>query len=58
MGFKDEAPGCVYDKIAIGEDGSPQGVEGGGRLATGLNGGDGKDPSPVPPMTAICTGSS
>lgn len=58
MGLLEEAVGGVYDKIDIGEDGSPQGVDGGGRVATGLNGGDGREPSPVPPMMAICTGSS
>ena len=41
----------------IGEEGRPHGVDGGGSVATGVNGGDGSEPSPVPPMIATCTGS-
>ncbi len=50
--------GGAYVRIDMGEDGNPQGVEGGGRVATGLKGGDGRDPRPVPPIMAMCTGSS
>lgn len=41
----------------MGEEGVPHGVEGGGRSATGLKGGDGREGRPVPPMMAIEIGS-
>lgn len=44
--------------MEIGEDDSPQGVDGGGRVATGVNGGDGREERPVPPMMATRTGSA
>ena len=43
--------------MAIGEDGRPHGVSGGGRRARGVNGGEGREDRPVPPMMAIGTGS-
>ena len=43
--------------MEIGEDGSPQGVWNGGISATGMNGGEGRAPRPVPPMMAIGIGS-
>lgn len=41
----------------MGEDGRPHGVSGGGRRARGVNGGDGREERPVPPMIAIGIGS-
>ena len=35
----------------------PQGVSGGGRKASGLKGGEGREERPVPPMIPIGTGS-
>ena len=49
--------GGVYERIDIGDDGRPQGVCGGGIRARGVNGGDGRDERPVPPIMAIGTGS-
>lgn len=37
----------------IGEDAGPHGVTGGGRTARGVNGGDGREERPVPPIMAI-----
>lgn len=47
----------MYVKTEIGEDGYPHGVEGAGSDATGVNGGEGSEESPVPPMIAIWIGS-
>lgn len=41
----------------MGEDGCPQGVCIGGMRATGMKGGDGRAPRPVPPTMAMGTGS-
>lgn len=41
----------------MGEDGRPHGVVGGGRRASGVNGGEGRDESPVPPTMATEMGS-
>ena len=42
----------------MGEDGNPQGVCKGGISVTGVNGGEGRAPRPVPPMIARGTGSA
>ena len=41
----------------MGEEGRPQGVGVGGMSATGVKGGEGRAPRPVPPTIAIVTGS-
>ena len=41
----------------MGEDVKPQGVRRGGRRASGVNGGVGRDESPVPPIMPIEMGS-
>ncbi len=41
----------------MGEEGRPHGVLGGGRRATGVKGGEGRDVSPVPPTMAMVMGS-
>lgn len=50
--------GGVYVRMAMGEEGRPQGVGIGGIRATGVKGGEGRAPSPVPPTMAIGTGSA
>lgn len=42
----------------MGEEVKPQGVEKGGNRANGVNGGEGKEERPVPPMMAIEIGSA
>lgn len=49
--------GGVYERMAMGEDGRPHGVSGGGSRARGVNGGEGREERPVPPMMAIGMGS-
>lgn len=41
----------------MGEDERPQGVEMGGRRASGVKGGEGREERPVPPIMAIGMGS-
>ena len=48
----------VYERMAMGEEGFPHGVFGGGRRANCLNGGEGREERPVPPMMPIGTGSA
>lgn len=43
--------------MEIGDEGRPHGVDGGGRVATGVKGGDGRELRPVPPIMAMWTGS-
>lgn len=43
--------------MTIGDDAGPHGVKGGGRTATGVNGGEGREERPVPPIMAIEMGS-
>ena len=47
----------LYDRIAIGDEAFPHGVSGGGRRASGLKGGEGREERPVPPMIPMGTGS-
>lgn len=49
--------GGAYERMAIGEEGRPQGVGVGGMRATGVKGGEGREERPVPPIMAIGTGS-
>lgn len=42
----------------MGEDVRPQGVEMGGRRASDVKGGEGREERPVPPITAIEMGSA
>ncbi len=41
----------------MGEEGKPHGVSKGGIRARGVNGGEGREERPVPPMMAMGTGS-
>lgn len=54
---EEEDGGGVYDRMAIGEEGRPQGVGVGGRRARGVKGGEGREERPVPPIMAMGTGS-
>ena len=42
----------------MGEEVKPQGVEKGGSRANGVNGGEGREERPVPPIMAIGIGSA
>ena len=60
FGFTESAlseGGGAYERTTIGEDVSPHGVRGGGMIARGVNGGEGREERPVPPMMAIGIGS-
>lgn len=50
--------GGVYDSTAMGDDVRPHGVEVGGRTASGVKGGEGREERPVPPITAMGIGSA
>lgn len=56
-GVLQEGWGGVYDRMAMGEDVRPHGVENGGSRANGVKGGEGSEERPVPPMMAIEMGS-
>lgn len=47
MGLEAGSEG-VHVRMDIGDDGRPHGVDGWGRRASGVNGGDGREERPVP----------